>query len=693
MARANSALATGMNPALSGAMNRALPGSVPPPKPSRRIVSSPGPLPSSPTKASGRAALPLPPGVNPQTTFVTALPLLKDEADITHGGALPEVTEGEMKEVKRWMGRDTAFQEVYARVREKRTEEETMSRSVRLARWEVDETSGMMMMGSKFHIWWPAEQRKMKERKMKVLGGKYLGVTKLVKLASTITQTEMLVPIRIEIDHDHYRLRDAFTWNLNDPVITPEVFAQCLCDDFQIPSATVVQAVAKSIAEQLAEHCAHIVELSSGPKRDIVHGAIGENGEEWWRRWGRKVADGSVASRDEADDTPADEEDKTMSEELRVLVKLDVIVGTMNLTDQFEWDINNPDNSPEEFAEVYCRDLGLGGEFKTAVAHSIREQASVYQKSLFLVGHPFDGTPVADDELRMAMLPPIEHSFRFDRTLLEQFTPQLNVLQEGEIERNEREHEKELKRKRRQTRGRRGVALPDREPQKTHRTPIGFAEIEITPAQQAAQQQPTVSFISASMLQSRRVLESLSAHKSMIYLPAGRTLYHHPLHPSRLRCRSPDSTIRPDSPKPQSTPLPPTAPELPASTPIVEQPPSLPSPTNPNGSTPTMATRPLLMASYSSDRVTGQTAEVPLPQWMQDCLAATQLRYPDDRVGIILKPRPQNTEEPAMPEFRLKCLSCPGKLYIPGLEQTLTNFESLRFPFHDVRRTCPWLEL
>ncbi|KAG8695491.1 hypothetical protein FRC09_009121 [Ceratobasidium sp. 395] len=117
----------------------------------------------------------------------------------------------------------------------------------------------------------------------------------------------------------------------------------------------------------------------------------------------------------------------------------------------------------------------------------------------------------------------------------------------------------------------------------------------------------------------------------------------------------PDSTIGPESPKSQSTSLPPPAPELPASSPIVEQAPSLPSPKNPNGNTPTMASRPLLTASYSSDRVAGQTAEVPLPQWMQDCLAATQSRYPNDRVGVILKPRPQNTEEPTMPEFRLKC--------------------------------------
>ena len=36
----------------------------------------------------------------------------------------------------------------------------------------------------------------------------------------------------------------------------------------------------------------------------------------------------------------------------------------MKLDDQFEWDIENPGASPEEFADVYATDLGLGGEFK-----------------------------------------------------------------------------------------------------------------------------------------------------------------------------------------------------------------------------------------------------------------------------------------------------------------------------------------
>lgn len=36
----------------------------------------------------------------------------------------------------------------------------------------------------------------------------------------------------------------------------------------------------------------------------------------------------------------------------------------MKLDDQFEWDIENADPSPEQFAEVYCSDLGLAGEFR-----------------------------------------------------------------------------------------------------------------------------------------------------------------------------------------------------------------------------------------------------------------------------------------------------------------------------------------
>jgi SWI/SNF-related matrix-associated actin-dependent regulator of chromatin subfamily B protein 1 len=49
-------------------------------------------------------------------------------------------------------------------------------------------------------------------------------------------------------------------------------------------------------------------------------------------------------------------------EDLRLLIKIDIMVGNQNLSDTFEWDINS-EVTPEEFAASYCRELGLSGEF------------------------------------------------------------------------------------------------------------------------------------------------------------------------------------------------------------------------------------------------------------------------------------------------------------------------------------------
>ncbi|CUA71838.1 hypothetical protein RSOLAG22IIIB_04782 [Rhizoctonia solani] len=48
---------------------------------------------------------------------------------------------------------------------------------------------------------------------------------------------------------DSFPTEDSFTWDLSGTVIAPEIFAQCLCDDYQTSSNSVVQAFAKSITE------------------------------------------------------------------------------------------------------------------------------------------------------------------------------------------------------------------------------------------------------------------------------------------------------------------------------------------------------------------------------------------------------------------------------------------------------------
>lgn len=116
--------------------------------------------------------------------------------------------------------------------------------------------------------------------------------------------------------------------------------------------------------------------------------------------------------------------------------------------------------------------------YRTAVAHCIREQVQTYQKSLYLVGHPSDGTAVQDDDLRLSFLPAVSYAAR-PMDQVQSFTPQLAHLSDGEIDRTEKERDKDMmRRKKRNTRGRRGVALPDREPIRTYRTPaIGFPEL------------------------------------------------------------------------------------------------------------------------------------------------------------------------------------------------------------------------
>ncbi len=167
--------------------------------------------------------------------------------------------------------------------------------------------------------------------------------------------------------------------------------------------------------------------------------------------------------------------DTERDEDMRITIKLDITVGQHNLVDQFEWDINCPDNNPEKFAEVLCKELNLSGEFATAIAHSIREQQQVYTKSLVLIGHEFDGTPVEDEDIKKEFLPVVSSDILRAKNHIKDYSPSLFEVDDSELDRQDRDRDRESRRKRRQGRaGRRGgPALPDfKDLVKTFRTPI-----------------------------------------------------------------------------------------------------------------------------------------------------------------------------------------------------------------------------
>ena len=81
------------------------------------------------------------------------------------------------------------------------------------------------------------------------------------------------------------------------------------------------------------------------------------------------------------------EENGVVFGRLRVPIKLDITVGMLHVKDMFEWSLEAVSGmSAEEVAEKYCVEFALPLEFRTAVAHAIREQVMAFKKALLLSG-------------------------------------------------------------------------------------------------------------------------------------------------------------------------------------------------------------------------------------------------------------------------------------------------------------------
>ena len=240
-------------------------------------------------------------------------------------------------------------------------------------------------------------------------------------------QVEDLVPVRLDIDWEKIKIRDTFTWNLHDRVVSPDLFAEKLVEDLGLSletSAPLMRQISQSIQEQLMDYYPqiHMHEEALDPHLPFF------------------------AYR---------------NDEMRILIKLNITIGQHTLVDQFEWDINDAQNSPEDFAMRMTDDLSLSGEFTTAIAHSIREQSQLFTKSLYIVAHPFDGRPIEDPDLSTSFLPtPVPSAFRPYQAAKEH-SPTLWELNEADLERTEISISREQRRQKRSINRRGGPALPD----------------------------------------------------------------------------------------------------------------------------------------------------------------------------------------------------------------------------------------
>lgn len=237
------------------------------------------------------------------------------------------------------------------------------------------------------------------------------------------------IPIRLdfEAEKDKFRLRDTLIWNSNDQTMTLEGLVAIIMEDYKFSNPLLGDTVLASVKEQVSDYHKHVYNSEYG-------------------------------------------------DDLRVLIKLDITVSNNQLIDQFEWDISNPENNPEEFAQCLCEELSLPGDFASAISHSIREQVQTFTKALYLAGYDFKGGFIDEDEIRNNVRGIVTHNdYLRPKQQLVPFTPQLLEISNPELERLDKIRERDSRRKRRQGRtGRRGgPTLPDLlDVPRTFRTPF-----------------------------------------------------------------------------------------------------------------------------------------------------------------------------------------------------------------------------
>lgn len=214
------------------------------------------------------------------------------------------------------------------------------------------------------------------------------------QMAEQSEREEILVPLRLALEYEDYRITDFFMWNLNEEVITPEQFAAITCKDLDLPVG-FLSVIENSIKNQLSEYRA-VANIKLPPEAG-----------------------------------------------LRVVINLSVNLDKKLYEDKFEWDLG-ADLTAESFAKTVVQDLGLAGEFYPAIAHAVHEQLLRMKKEA-IDGH----LPQEIDNLAAFNQ---EAGWRMDQELLgEEWVPTVEILSQEEIERREIERERNIRRLKRES--------------------------------------------------------------------------------------------------------------------------------------------------------------------------------------------------------------------------------------------------
>ncbi|KAF2862671.1 SNF5-domain-containing protein [Piedraia hortae CBS 480.64] len=294
-----------------------------------------------------------------------------------------------------------------------------------------------------------------------------------------------------------FRLKDSFTWNLHESLITPDQFARNMVEELDFPlqrKQALVVEIATSIRQQLEESAAVMLhpmfqpetaaptttghtpsvqpltsrEESATPiSADFVakSAAISQlNGEASGRS---TPLNGTSTPAFAAQISAPDSGYSVLNppDSHRGILTISINLKNQLYTDKFEWSLLHPPGFPEIFAKQTCADLGLSGEWVPAMSHAIYEATLRLKKDMVdnggsLVGvvgsgvgaygeldndvcdYHADGTPAMSEGA----------GWRFDDdSLCSTWEPKIEVLSKEEIEKREGDRERQLRRARRET--------------------------------------------------------------------------------------------------------------------------------------------------------------------------------------------------------------------------------------------------
>ena len=182
---------------------------------------------------------------------ITTLPE-EDPDDPTFDGALPPLTEEEQQSVKQWIANDQTYAKSLGEHKLKtrdRIQRWAKNHDFQTPWWEMRKGEPPARPRHAVRILFPEHKREDRARKR----GRREVRFSPAQLKSMANVEDQVIPVRVELEHDHWKIRDTFMWNCADTVVTPELFAASLCQDFGVPEGIFVPRIVAIIRERERE--------------------------------------------------------------------------------------------------------------------------------------------------------------------------------------------------------------------------------------------------------------------------------------------------------------------------------------------------------------------------------------------------------------------------------------------------------